>query len=282
MFDPVKESFHILHHQSPISESFQLLGVTFDVKLVMEDAIARVMAKAHQRIKSLLRGRRFFSKVVLISLYKSQVLSCIEWATPAIYHAPRFFLRRLDALQDSFLIELDITARDALRYHNLAPLSTRRDIAMLAVIHRCMIDQGPWQFKRHIKPQTGDRLPFPRGFRHPETRHGLQVHDVMDGTESNALRRSMLSLVYPYNLLPKHIVSATSLKQFQGMLQAGVKQSCEKGHSNWEHVLSDGVRMMTVPSFQSLFQARQSKDSCGPKNGKVLRTRLNRVGYGVQ
>ena len=38
-FEPSKESLHVLSHSQPYGPSFRLLGVSFDVKLTMSDAI---------------------------------------------------------------------------------------------------------------------------------------------------------------------------------------------------------------------------------------------------
>ena len=76
----------------------------------MDFAINKIAAQAHVRLQILVRSRRFFSVAALIRLYKSQVLSYLEYATPALYHAPRFFLQRLDAVQTNFLNEIGLTS----------------------------------------------------------------------------------------------------------------------------------------------------------------------------
>ena len=47
LFEADKESYHILHSRRPYGDCFRLLGVTFDVKLVMEAAIQEISAQAH-------------------------------------------------------------------------------------------------------------------------------------------------------------------------------------------------------------------------------------------
>ena len=68
----------------------------------------------------------------LVLQYKQQVLSYIEYRTPALYHATTSVLNQLDRTQDSFLRELGIDRLAALMDFNLVPLSMRRDIALLA------------------------------------------------------------------------------------------------------------------------------------------------------
>ena len=154
-FDAGKESFHVLHRRFAHGGPFKILGVIFDEKLTMEHAINEISAKARARVVALLRGRCFFATRALARMYKMQVLSFIEAATPAMYHAPAFFLLRLDAVQDKFLLEHDVDPRRALLEFKLAPLSSRRDIAMLGLTHRTVLGKGPSQFKHFSGPARG-------------------------------------------------------------------------------------------------------------------------------
>ena len=69
-------------------------------------------------------------------------------------------LQRLDRIQDRFLEELGLSAAEALLKHNLAPLSTRRDIAMLGLIHRTVLGCGPNTFSNtsgmRLRPRRFD------------------------------------------------------------------------------------------------------------------------------
>ena len=72
-------------------------------------------------------------------LYKAQLLSYVEYRTPAVYHASSSVLAPIDGIQRRFLRETCVTDEQALFVFNLAPLSVRRDIAMLGVIHRTVL-----------------------------------------------------------------------------------------------------------------------------------------------
>ena len=67
---------------------------------------------------------------------QNYVLSYMEARTPAIHHAPDFFLAPLDRVQNDFLEQIGLDATQALLTYNLAPLATRRDISMLGFLHR--------------------------------------------------------------------------------------------------------------------------------------------------
>ena len=57
-----------------------------------------------------------------LSLYKTHILSYIEYRTPAIAHTSATTSAPLDAIQSIFIRELDIAAEEALIRFRLAPL----------------------------------------------------------------------------------------------------------------------------------------------------------------
>ena len=94
--DPAKESMHVLSSSEPQGDAFKLLGVSFDCMLDLTDAIGSVVMDAGWKMKSLLRTRRYYCDAQLVLLYKSHLLALLEYRTPAIYHARRGVLIRLD------------------------------------------------------------------------------------------------------------------------------------------------------------------------------------------
>ena len=130
-FDAGKESFHCLHRTRHFGENFKMLGVTFDCQLTMKAAVQELAREAGWRVRSILRCRRFFNTSELVRLYKAQVLSYIESRTPAIHHAARTTLNAIDQVQRRFLQSIGLTEFEALTEYRLAPLTARRDMAML-------------------------------------------------------------------------------------------------------------------------------------------------------
>ena len=122
---------------------------------------------------------------------------------------------------------------------------------MLGLIHRTVLGKGPSQFRRFFHP--GNTAAFPRALRNPSRPHNHQLFDRMDGSESNALRRSALSLVYPYNLLPPEVIAKDKVNTFQRALQIAVKRACKEELPEWEFILSSGAHQLPVSRFQSLF-----------------------------
>ena len=135
-FEPSKETMHVLDRYDPCGGSFKLLSVVFDGRLGMHEAVHHLCSEASWRLKTLLRTRRFYDCNSMLRLFKAQILSFLEGATPAIYHASPATLLQLDNIQTTFLEELGVTSEQALLEHNLAPLSMRRDFAMLAILYK--------------------------------------------------------------------------------------------------------------------------------------------------
>jgi len=137
-FDAAKESQHVLSLSDPAGIDFSMLGVTFDVELSMSAAVSELVTAAGWKMRTILRTKRFYTDADLVMLYKSHLLSFIEYRTPAVYHATLAVLSRLDAVQNRFLRDVSIDDVAALVHFNLAPLAVRRDCktpARNAVLH---------------------------------------------------------------------------------------------------------------------------------------------------
>jgi hypothetical protein len=253
IFDPGKESFHVLHPRSFSGSNFHMLGVTFDPQLTMDRACYEIAAVASTRLRTLLRVKRFHSTRSMVRQYKSQILSSIDCATSAIYHSPAFFLQVLDRVQNEFIAELSLTPLDALLDYNLAPLCIRRDISMLGLLHRVSLGVAPPQFRRFIYPARQDE--WNRGWAYNVARHTKQIHDPIDGTTTRMMERSVLGLVYTYNSLTQRVVDLKDVSRFQHALQDAVKACARAGSSDWELLLKQGARANGVASFHKWFNA---------------------------
>ena len=208
-----------------------MLGVSFDPELSMADAIGELVSAASWKLRTLVRTRRFYTHADLVVLYKAHLLSFIEYRTPAIYHATRVYLRRLDAIQSGFLKDIGVDDVTALVEYHLAPLCTRRDMAMLGLIHRTALGKGPPQFQKYFKKYNMDST----------------LHDPRVGSRSPLIKRSALGLVAVYNLLPHSIRAAKSVPAFQKSLQEIVKTYATSGYPQWSDVLSPRLALTSHP-----------------------------------
>ncbi|CAE8627965.1 unnamed protein product [Polarella glacialis] len=122
---------------------------------------------------------------------------------------------------------------------------------MLGFIHKVVLGKAPKQFLAFFPLSSGSR--FPRDLRVPEARHNCQLHDPMDGTQTNMMKRSVFRLIYPYNMLPQRVVDSTTVSSFQQKLQQAVKAAARDGRSNWQYVFRNGVFSLSAHSFQQCF-----------------------------
>ena len=237
-FDPGKEHKLILDPHEPIGPTVKLLGILIDPDLRMISAINDCAQEASWRLRTLLRSRRFFSDRQILLHFKSHVLSYIEYRTPGIFHATTTALRPVDHILSSLLHNLDISADDCLLNFALAPLCTRRDIAMLGVIHRAVLRIGPPHF-----------FPFFRlsNSRSSNRRHPLQLEDNRPARRLAIFDRSILGLIWVYNLLPPSAIFCNNIKDFQGVLQDIVKYFNSTQHHLWQHCLSNRISVVGHP-----------------------------------
>ena len=235
-FDSSKEGFYVLHRLNPTGENFRMLGVLWDTTLSMRPECEEVGKRAFAKVRSLLRLRRYYTTEQLVTQYKAHVLPVLEFPTPAVYHAANSTLEHLDRVQKHFLRELDLTAQQALEEYNLAPLNTRRDLALLGLVHRTVLGEGPPHFQQWFflaTVQEGGYLTRRRA-----ALHSKQLHDWLGTDHTELLRRSPLGLVRVYNRLAQDVVDATSVSCFQALLQNLVKEAAGRGEDDWDLLLS--------------------------------------------
>ena len=125
---------------------------------------------------------------------------------------------------------------DALLSFNLAPLSSRRDMAMLGVIHRAVLGLGPKQLNKFFQVQVPQ--PLPSCTRRAGRRHGKQLVEFRSVDQLCILGRSALGLVAVYNLLPADVVALGSVQSFQAVLQGMLRVSASSGVDGWERLFS--------------------------------------------
>ena len=235
-FDQLKETFHVLDRRKPDGECFTVLGVVWDLKLRMDIECDEVAGRADNKLTSLLRLRSFYDLPSLVRFYKAQVLPMLEFPTRAVYHACNTNLAKLDRVQRRFLREVGLTTEQAFLGFNLAPLQTRRDVAGLGIVHRTVLGQGPPHFRKWFFPSQ--RARHSHYTRLQDSRHNKHLHDYLDGSHNELLRRSLLSLPKVYNGLPQSVVDAKSVATFQKKLTRLVRNKLNNGDDRWEQSLN--------------------------------------------
>ena len=135
-------------------------------------------------------------------------------------------------------------ALDALMVFNLAPLKTRRDVAMLGVVHRAVLKKGPPQFWKYFEEETTQAY---YGTRAATRRHFRHLKEHRRGRFLEVLRRSALGLVAVYNLLPGSVVSEETVHGFQGKLVEVLRSRACDGCADWPETYSPRIPMWRHP-----------------------------------
>ena len=182
-----------------------------------------------------LNCKPFFSTKSLVHLYKSLVLSYIESKTSGIYHAAPSALQALDDTQTRFLVAIGVSVVEGMVHYNLAPLQSRRDMALLGVLHKINLGIAI--------PPLGQFFPRDldsarrRTSRSATSMHGCQLVDWTQGNCSELMRRSIFGLVPVYNYLPKFVVDQPSVRLFQRSLQHMLCAHAQRGTVGWDALL---------------------------------------------
>ena len=248
-FDAKKESLHVLHRRQGCGGNFKQLGVTFDARLSMEDGIGEIANEAGWRLRAILRPQRFFKLSELMRLYKSQVLSYLESATPAIFHAAPSHLFLLDRIQRRFIRAVSLDECEALEEFRLAPLTARRHMAMLGLLHRIVLGIAP--------AQLADLFPLaipPNSSRTPTRlwliRHDKQLCERRHHTD--VFGRSLFGMARVYNFLPQTIANSLTVKMFQRSLQNGLRRAAKANIDNWQNMFSPISSPLRPSEFQQI------------------------------
>ena len=152
---------------------------------------------------------------------------------------------------------------------------------MLGLLHKIVLGKAAPQYSEFVfleRPRNE-----PRGWRARDRRHSKQLHDPIDGTQSRAVQRSLLGMIYVYNMLPESTVASMSVSAFQRKLQNCIKRLAESKLPSWSSFLDDGVRKTSCSSFQDCFTTQGQER---PMKMKLPKAKLlgawggGRVGFG--
>ena len=101
-FEATKESVHILDKCSPHGDDFKILSVLFNPKLTMCRAVKELASKTSWGLRALRWSSKCCSAAELFGLFKCYVVSFIDGASPAIFHATDTVLAPLDGQEAEF------------------------------------------------------------------------------------------------------------------------------------------------------------------------------------
>ena len=136
-----------------------------------------------------------------------------------------------------FLTEIGLTPLEALKKYKQAPLSMRRVIALLGVVHRTVLGEGPPQFRHWVRHAAITNHNYDIRLQEAKVKHRNQLHDYPDADQTSLLRRSPLGLPRVYNELEPEVVACPTVKSFQTKLQEQELKNVEQGKENGENCL---------------------------------------------
>ena len=162
-------------------------------------------------------------------------------------------------MQRRFLRKLGFSAVAALNDYRLAPLESRRDMAMLGALHKITLGIAPAQLMALFPPipapvtGTAARTLDRQRLRHWRPPHDCQLHTDAHFQSSDVLLRSLFGLVKCYNRLPQQVIAAKSVEEFQRLLQNGLRKGASSGLTEWQHLFDFGWRRMCIMQFEAVF-----------------------------
>ena len=235
-FEKTKESFLTISYTKSKGEPFRLLGPIIDPKLKIDVAIEAIRNKAMPRLQAIIAAVKELGQKAATQLYKSQVRSVLECFTPAIYHAEKGFLNRIDDVQNKFFAFLQITQEESILNYNMAPLPMRRDMAMLGLLFRIARKEAPTPFQKLFrkvgKPTEEEKQnmfwEIVQQTSHTMTRiigsHELTLDENYKIT-NNRETKSLWGLVRVFNCIPIGIIEReTKVQRFQTKLSDFAKE----------------------------------------------------------
>ena len=186
---------HPLHGDG---EAFRMLGLPTDVKLTMRPAVESIMSRVRPKITALLRTGAYYNTETMIMQFKTHIWGLIETHSAGLFHACTSLLNQFDQCQDNFLNKLHCNAAAAFLNNNFAPLTLRRNIAVLGLIHKRVLGLA--------HPAFSNVMPWDVGIS-PEEYHDKQLYDhsVEMKFQRGLYNRSIFGMIAEYNRLPQYV-----------------------------------------------------------------------------
>ena len=158
----------------------------------------------------------------------------METNSGGLFHVVTSFLQKFDHAQNQFLRGIGISAvRDFLEF-NLAPPSLRRNIGILGLLQKRVLNKCHPSFHR-LLPFYAECFSKDTGQGHTKKLYG---HWVEISSHRALYDRSIFAMVDIYNVLPQYIVDNATVSGFQSDLTHLVRIKCEQGDDAWASTFS--------------------------------------------
>ncbi|MPC54390.1 hypothetical protein E2C01_048304 [Portunus trituberculatus] len=130
------------------------LGVTIDRELRYDTHITSVARQTSQHVLALCRVAGCVDPRGILTLYKAQIRSCMEYGALTWMSSPSTYTRRRDAVQRR---ALRVLGKDEEIAASITSLEHRRDIATLTMCHKAWVQHTPHLTRLSLPPHPPGR-----------------------------------------------------------------------------------------------------------------------------
>ena len=234
VFDADKEHIIVLHPLQGEGEPFKLLGCLVDCKLIMQNAVDKMLTQIRPKVKAILRTRAFYAEKDLIAQFKTHIWGLMECHNGGIFHASTTVLEKLDAVHYKFLRDIGIHPNEAFLNFNFGPPNLRRNIGILGLLHKRVLGLS--------HPMFQSLLPFASDVpgAHDQNGHSRQLYSHLPEVHFQLVLfcRSIFAMTYVYNKLPQEVIDCKTVSSFQSSVTKITRKACENGDPDWANFFS--------------------------------------------
>ena len=116
VFDAEREHVIILHPLQGEGDPFKLLGCLVDPKLIMQQAVDKLLSQIRPKVKAIVRTRTHYTEKDLISQFKTHIWGLMECHNGGIFHASSTILGKLEGVHYKFLRDIGVDPIHAFLY----------------------------------------------------------------------------------------------------------------------------------------------------------------------
>ena len=207
---PSKLNLFFGNYKLTENNTLEILGVTFDSKLVWSKHISTIATRAGQRLGALRKVANKLDIQGRATVYKAQVRSVMEYASLSWINATPSNLQQLDNIQKKALKVIGVDEDTACAQLNIPSLHHRRKVAAATVLYKMQTSQCPADLKALLPPAYVKRRTTRSSVVMPD--HALSLPKA----RTYCLDRSFIHTAIPlWNSLPDTVVGDISEEGLQ-------------------------------------------------------------------
>ena len=161
----------------------------------------------------------------MLQQFKTHMWGYFEYVCGCILHVNNTQLSKFDNLQEQFLRALGLSAEETFLNYNFAPVTLRRDIAMLGFVYKRILKLCHPKIQSMLPTREADRW----------DKHSKPIDVSLDDvvTRHTLFFRSIFGTALMYNRLSQSLVDEKAIVTFQRRLTSIAKSRCATNDPNW-------------------------------------------------